>query len=154
MQVEIKSAEQGMEVLRRSSKQRRKATTGLNYASSRSHSIFTLAVQWGPQAAGGDPDFSRISFVDLAGTSGSQCHFCRRCSQDRLRACLLSLFLLWKLQLDRRDKSITRASSIQARHSTFPDQTMFFAKIVQSMAMQNAMQGLYPGECNMHSVLL
>ncbi len=67
LQVEVGSAEQGMEVLRRSSKQRRKATTGLNYASSRSHSVFTLSVQWTPQASGGDPEFSKISFVDLAG---------------------------------------------------------------------------------------
>lgn len=54
-------------MLRRSSKQRRKATTGLNYASSRSHSVFTLLVQWSPRADGGEADFSKISFVDLAG---------------------------------------------------------------------------------------
>ena len=68
MQLRITDCEQGMEILRRSSKQRRKATTGLNYSSSRSHSIFTVTVHWqaGPD---GQRSSSRISFVDLAGAA-------------------------------------------------------------------------------------
>ncbi len=42
--------EQAMEILRRSSRSRQKAATALNYGSSRSHSIFSLAV-FGPTDA-------------------------------------------------------------------------------------------------------
>ncbi len=55
-----------MDVLRRSTKQRRKATTGLNYASSRSHSVFTIAIKWADVSAE-EPKRSHMYFVDLAG---------------------------------------------------------------------------------------
>lgn len=41
-QVEVTSAAEALKVLRRGSKQRQRAETGLNYSSSRSHSIFTV----------------------------------------------------------------------------------------------------------------
>lgn len=66
MKVPIVSAEQGVDVLRRSTKQRHKATTGLNYASSRSHSVFTITVKWSSNDAQGR-DRSHMYFVDLAG---------------------------------------------------------------------------------------
>ena len=66
IQVGIVCAEQGIEVLRRSTKQRRKATTGLNYASSRSHSVFTITIKWN-EASAQEPGTSHMYFVDLAG---------------------------------------------------------------------------------------
>ena len=44
LQVEVGSAEEAHAVLRRGSRQRQRAETGLNYSSSRSHSIFTVRV--------------------------------------------------------------------------------------------------------------
>lgn len=47
-QVEVGSADEALAVLRRGSRQRQRAETGLNYNSSRSHSIFTVrrAQRW------------------------------------------------------------------------------------------------------------
>jgi hypothetical protein len=42
MQVEVTSAAEALKLLRLGSKQRQRAETGLNYNSSRSHSIFTV----------------------------------------------------------------------------------------------------------------
>ena len=46
----VGSVEEAMEILKRSSLARQKAATALNYGSSRSHSIFSLAV-FGPSDA-------------------------------------------------------------------------------------------------------
>lgn len=43
-QVPVHSVEEAMEVQRRGSRARQKAGTALNYASSRSHSIFTITM--------------------------------------------------------------------------------------------------------------
>ena len=51
-QVEVSSAEEALGVLRRGARQRQRAETGLNYSSSRSHSVFTVSA-WGGCAAGG-----------------------------------------------------------------------------------------------------
>ncbi|BDA50338.1 probable Kinesin-like protein KIF22 at N-terminal half [Coccomyxa sp. Obi] len=94
-EVEVGTVEQAMEILRRSSRARQKAATALNYGSSRSHSIFSLAVFGPPDAndaasdAGEGPFagaqfaltgggggglaadaglWGRLSFVDLAGS--------------------------------------------------------------------------------------
>jgi hypothetical protein len=42
LQVEVGSANEALAVLRRGSRLRQRAETGLNYSSSRSHSIFTV----------------------------------------------------------------------------------------------------------------
>lgn len=55
-----------MEVLKRSSRQRRKAATSLNYASSRSHSVFAIRIHW-QQSSVAAPEKSCIYFIDLAG---------------------------------------------------------------------------------------
>lgn len=49
-QVTVGSVEEAMEILKRSSRARQKAATALNYGSSRSHSIFSLAVFGAPDA--------------------------------------------------------------------------------------------------------
>ncbi|KAK9917104.1 hypothetical protein WJX75_000928 [Coccomyxa subellipsoidea] len=79
-EVAVASVEEAMEILKRSSRARQKAATALNYGSSRSHSIFSLAVFGPPDAddtasdAGGGGGASeaglwgRLSFVDLAGS--------------------------------------------------------------------------------------
>ena len=81
VQVEVADAGSAMEVLRRSSRQRQRAATGLNMQSSRSHSVFVITLrQPGDEACcGGDlagesdvraPDGSlwgRLSIIDLAG---------------------------------------------------------------------------------------
>lgn len=43
--MEVGSATEALKVLRRGSKQRQRAETGLNYSSSRSHSIFTVRAE-------------------------------------------------------------------------------------------------------------
>ena len=47
MQVEVGSADEALALLRRGSRQRQRAETGLNYSSSRSHSIFTVRQRGG-----------------------------------------------------------------------------------------------------------
>eukprot|EP00884_Botryococcus_braunii_P003070 jgi/Botrbrau1/12764/Bobra.0238s0003.1 len=69
-QVEVTGPEHALEFLRRSSKQRQKAATALNFTSSRSHSIFTIAICKTNSGQGPDAfqQLSRLSFVDLAGS--------------------------------------------------------------------------------------
>eukprot|EP00887_Chlorella_sp_A99_P004608 scaffold4.g4608.t1 len=88
-EAEVASAEEALGALRRGSRQRQRAETGLNYSSSRSHSIFTLRLllRRAPTAAevaaadgeGGSPReelveerLGRLSFVDLAGSERAQ----------------------------------------------------------------------------------
>ncbi|GAB4824165.1 hypothetical protein N2152v2_011211 [Parachlorella kessleri] len=86
-EVEVTSAEEALEVQRRGSKQRQRAQTGLNYNSSRSHSIFTVMLYQPRTAAAGGDDaadqqeedegeqeqrLGRLSFVDLAGSERAQ----------------------------------------------------------------------------------
>lgn len=66
LQVRISHADQGMDILRRSSRQRTTAMTGLNNGSSRSHSVFTIIIEW-EACAGREARKSCIYFIDLAG---------------------------------------------------------------------------------------
>lgn len=89
---EVSSADEALAVLRRGAKHRQRAETGLNYNSSRSHSIFTVNLVQRAQVAH-DGDLSdedgegeatagaprrkeerlgRMSFVDLAGSERAQ----------------------------------------------------------------------------------
>ena len=67
-QADVVSTEHAVELLRRSSRQRRKGTTALNRSSSRSHSVFTVTVHWAEEAQTLPRRRTAISFVDLAGT--------------------------------------------------------------------------------------
>lgn len=82
MQVRVQDAPGAMELLRRSSRQRQKASTGLNLQSSRSHSVFGISLRWRPgdeeSSMGQVPEdaegsgteglfWGRLSIVDLAG---------------------------------------------------------------------------------------
>ena len=82
MQVEVDDAAAALEVLRKSSRYRQKAVTGLNVQSSRSHSVFCITLRWQPDVSStcgntGDEEaegpsaaalfLGRLSFVDLAG---------------------------------------------------------------------------------------
>ncbi|PSC76545.1 Kinesin KIF19 [Micractinium conductrix] len=80
-EVEVGSAEEAHAVLRRGSRQRQRAETGLNYSSSRSHSIFTITLyQEAPEGHcsqeggedGCEEKLGRMSFVDLAGSERAQ----------------------------------------------------------------------------------
>lgn len=78
-QVEVQDASAALDVLRRSTRQRKKATTSLNAQSSRSHSVFCIVTHWradrNSTGTGGDGGsmladnlfLGRLSFVDLAG---------------------------------------------------------------------------------------
>lgn len=86
--LEVASAGEALAALRRGSRQRQRAETGLNYSSSRSHSIFTVTLY--ARARGGSEDsggstfpaqgtegegeerLGRVSFVDLAGSERAQ----------------------------------------------------------------------------------
>lgn len=90
---EVSSAEEALALLRRGAKHRQRAETGLNYNSSRSHSIFTVnLVKRNDTPLPRDPDgdemineeatphaihrreerLGRMSFVDLAGSERAQ----------------------------------------------------------------------------------
>ena len=81
----VGSAAEALAALRRGSRQRQRAETGLNYASSRSHSVFSVALYQGAAAdgdvagdgggEGGDVaagQLGRLAFVDLAGSERAQ----------------------------------------------------------------------------------
>ncbi|XP_050689263.1 kinesin-like protein KIF23 isoform X5 [Eriocheir sinensis] len=75
-EVEVKSPEDGLEVMYRGLKRRKTASTHLNCESSRSHSIFTIRVVQAPLDAQGEDVVtdknamlvSQLSLVDLAGS--------------------------------------------------------------------------------------
>ncbi|RMZ55937.1 hypothetical protein APUTEX25_004361 [Auxenochlorella protothecoides] len=76
-QAEAASAEHALCLLRRGARQRARAETGLNYASSRSHSVFQITLY--PPARLGEPArndpgerLGTMSFVDLAGSERAQ----------------------------------------------------------------------------------
>ncbi|KAL4444957.1 hypothetical protein ABPG77_004007 [Micractinium sp. CCAP 211/92] len=88
-EVEVGSADKALLLLRRGSRQRQRAETGLNYSSSRSHSIFTVTLyqlgldaQSSEEGADGVPEegdgrsgeqkLGHMSFVDLAGSERAQ----------------------------------------------------------------------------------
>ena len=82
-ETQVTSAEEALLVLKRGSKQRQRAETGLNHGSSRSHSIFTLTlVRSTVYSHGDDGDtchdtcqverLGRMAFVDLAGSERAQ----------------------------------------------------------------------------------
>lgn len=89
-EVEVGSADEALAALRRGSRQRQRAETGLNYSSSRSHSIFTVTLyqlgldeQSSEEGGGGggaeegrgrcgEEKLGRMSFVDLAGSERAQ----------------------------------------------------------------------------------
>ncbi|KAA6416833.1 MAG: kinesin motor domain containing [Trebouxia sp. A1-2] len=67
-EVAVGSAGAAMDMQRKGARQRQKAATALNYHSSRSHSIFTVALY---RASGHEEEsarMGRLSFVDLAGS--------------------------------------------------------------------------------------
>ena len=72
----VSSVEEALALLRKGSRHRQRADTGLNYASSRSHSIFTVALSHPPlEAEDGEEEeqqLGRIAFVDLAGSERAQ----------------------------------------------------------------------------------
>lgn len=84
-EVEVTTAEEALSVLRRGAKHRQRAETGLNYGSSRSHSIFGIQlVRKEAVIAGGEEceesgeaeatveRLGRMAFVDLAGSERAQ----------------------------------------------------------------------------------
>ncbi|KAI3438404.1 hypothetical protein D9Q98_000836 [Chlorella vulgaris] len=91
-EVQVGTAGEALALLRRGSRQRQRAETGLNYSSSRSHSIFTVTLyQQGAEREGspgvegygcrdeeeagseaGEQKLGRIAFVDLAGSERAQ----------------------------------------------------------------------------------
>ncbi|KAL4448014.1 hypothetical protein ABPG75_005233 [Micractinium tetrahymenae] len=88
-EAEVASADEALALLRRGSRQRQRAETGLNYSSSRSHSIFTITLYQlgldaqsseegsdgvGEEGGGrsGEEKLGRMSFVDLAGSERAQ----------------------------------------------------------------------------------
>lgn len=74
--LEVSSADHALCLLRRGARQRARAETALNYASSRSHSILQVSLY--PPARAGDADLApldrlgHMSFVDLAGSERAQ----------------------------------------------------------------------------------
>ena len=101
LEVEVGSTEEALGALRRGSRLRQRGETGLNYSSSRSHSIFTLILSCRSGAGGGgmgragaagqlekdgeeeeeeegeggraeEERLGRLSFVDLAGSERAQ----------------------------------------------------------------------------------
>lgn len=81
-EVEVGSADEALAVLRRGAKHRQRAETGLNYASSRSHSIFGIALVRKEHQEEGEGEearptpalqrLGRMAFVDLAGSERAQ----------------------------------------------------------------------------------
>ena len=82
-EVEVSSTADALAILRRGAKHRQRAETGLNYSSSRSHSIFTVslvrtnAMQDVIEEEGGvlpttHERLGRMAFVDLAGSERAQ----------------------------------------------------------------------------------
>ena len=105
-QVQVQDAAGAVELLRRSSRQRQKAPTGLNTQSSRSHSVFGIALRWrmdnenAPLGPGGCAEeaegtlgsdglaWGRLSIVDLAGAAWADQHSYTWHALARWHACM------------------------------------------------------------------
>ncbi len=109
-EVEVRSAQEALDVINMGQKRRKTAATALNSESSRGHAVFTLKFVHTPRAnvdrANADPTaytVSQLSLVDLAGSerlarTGNQGRLRNEASECLLR-CVLSLSLCVRRRL-------------------------------------------------------